>query len=523
MDDLKTLLTEMARQQGDKNYLFFRDSHFTYRGIDLLSNRFSRVFRELGVDKGDHVAVMLPNCPEWIACWFGLAKLGAVLVAFNTQWKAEGLEYALAQADVKYFLLAAEFQGEFKKAGKNPGLTGVIFDLAGGNVEIEGFHSLSRLLAAVSLEAVEGEPPKAGDPLIITYTSGTTGWPKAVVNPHRAYIAAAMDLRDYVELTPEDIIYTCLPLYHANPQAYCVLTALVTGSSVALAEKFSASRFWQDIRAYRATAFSYVGAVLPILLSQPEREEEKVSSAKKCFGGGAPQEVHEAATRRFGLQVCELYGMSETGTWNTINRPGKIKAGSVGQVRECFEVKVFDDQDNEVPPGRMGEIVVRPKKPFIMFSGYYKMPEETLRDYRNLWFHTGDLGKVDSEGYFYFCGRKKESIRRGGENITPYEIEKVLTDHPAVAEAAAVGVPDPILGEEIKAYVVLREGRSVSPPELIETCQERLPKFMIPRYLEFVSSLPKTASEKVQKVSLKSRGIGAAWDRLPPEDSDESR
>jgi crotonobetaine/carnitine-CoA ligase len=171
----------------------------------------------------------------------------------------------------------------------------------------------------------------------------------------------------------------------------------------------------------------------------------------------------------------------------------------------------------------MGEIDVRPKKPFIMFSGYYKMPEETLRDYRNLWFHTGDLGKVDSEGYFYFCGRKKESIRRGGENITPYEIEKVLTDHPAVAEAAAVGVPDPILGEEIKAYVVLREGRSVSPPELIETCQERLPKFMIPRYLEFVSSLPKTASEKVQKVSLKSRGIGAAWDRLPPEDSDESR
>jgi len=523
MDDLKTLLAEKVRLQGDQKFLFFHDRHLTYRELDSISDRFSRVFREVGVRKGDHVAVMLPNCPEWIACWFGLAKLGAVLVAFNTQWKADGLEYALRQADVKNILLAAEFQGEFKKAAANPGLTTVIFDLAGARVEIEGSHSLSRILAGLPSDAIEGEAPRGGDPLIITYTSGTTGWPKAVVNPHRAYIAAAEDLRDYVELKPEDIIYTCLPLYHANPQAYCVLTALVTGGSIALAERFSASRFWQDIRAYRATAFSYVGAVLPILLSQPEREEEKGSSAKKCFGGGAPKEVHEEATRRFGLQVCELYGMSETGTWNTINRPGKIKSGSVGQVRECFELKIFDDQDNEVPSGRVGEIVVRPKRPFIMFSGYYKMPEETLQDFRNLWFHTGDLGRVDSDGYFYFCGRKKESIRRGGENITPYEIEKVFMDHPAVAEAAAVGVPDPILGEEIKVYVVLREGRSVKPPELIETCQERLPKFMIPRYLEFVSALPKTASEKIQKVSLKSQGIGSAWDRLEQAGSIKSR
>ncbi|HWU39980.1 MAG TPA: hypothetical protein VN203_20205, partial [Candidatus Acidoferrum sp.] len=178
--------------------------------------------------------------------------------------------------------------------------------------------------------------------------------------------------------------------------------------------------------------------------------------------------------------------------------------------------------DEEVPPGTVGEIVVRPKKPFIMFNGYYRMPEETLKDFRNLWFHTGDLGKVDGEGYFYFCGRKKESIRRGGEEITPYEIEKVLMDHPAVAEAAAVGVPDPILGEEIKVYVVLRGGERAEPRELIATCREKLPTFMIPRYLEFVSALPKTASEKVQKGSLKSRGIGSAWDRLEEKGSAKS-
>jgi crotonobetaine/carnitine-CoA ligase len=519
MDDLKTLLAERAGRLGDRAYLYFRERILTYGRVSLLSNRFANAFHSLGVGKGDHVAVMLSNCPEWIACWFGLAKLGAVLVALNTQWKAEGLEYALRQSDAECCLLAPEFQEEFRRFGEYPDLTKVIFDLSGGASEIEGALPLSSILSRASADEPEGDPPRGSDPLIITFTSGTTGRPKAVVNPHRAYIAAAEDLRDYVGIDSRDIIYSSLPLYHANPQAYCVLTALAGEGSIALAERFSASRFWQDIRAFRATAFSYVGAVLPILLSQPEREEEKDSPARKCFGGGAPKEVHEAASRRFGLQVCELYGMSETGTWNTINRPGEIRPGTVGKARESFELKIFDDQDNELPPGRVGEIVVRPRKPFIMFSGYYKMAEETLKDYRNLWFHTGDLGKVDSEGYFYFCGRKKESIRRGGENITPYEIEKVLSGHPAVGEAAAVGVPDPILEEEIKVYIVFREGESVEPGALIEWCEERLPKFMIPRYLEVVPHLPKTPSEKVQKVALKSLGIGSAWDRLSPSPS----
>ncbi|MCX5907161.1 MAG: AMP-binding protein [Deltaproteobacteria bacterium] len=514
MDDLKSVLMQKAKRIGEKIFIHFGNRTLTYRETNLLTNRLAHAFYTLGVRKGDLVAVMLPNCPEWIACWFALAKLGAVLVACNTQWKAEGLAYALKQADVKYFILAPEYQGESRKAETPGDVKKILFDLRGDSSPMGGTQALAGLVAAASSEEPSWEPPTGPDPLIITYTSGTTGWPKAVLNPHRAYIAAAEDLRDYVALTPEDIIYTFLPLYHANPQAYCVITALVTEASIALAEKFSASRFWPAIRFYKATAFSYVGAVLPILLNQPEREEEKGSPAKKCFGGGAPREIHEGASRRFGLQVCELYGMSETGTWNTINRPGEIKIGSVGKIRQDFELKVVDDQVNELPVGRVGEIVVRPRKPFIMFLGYYKMPEETLQCYGNLWFHTGDLGQVDGDGYFYFCGRKKESIRRGGENITPYEIEKVLTDHPAVVEAAAVGVPDPILGEEIKVYVVLKEGASVEPADLVARCGEKLPKFMVPRYVEFVSILPKTASEKIQKMALKSRGIGSSWDRL---------
>ncbi|HEX9157476.1 MAG TPA: AMP-binding protein, partial [Syntrophales bacterium] len=237
MDDLKTLLAAQGGEIGDKVFVYFRERAITYREMNLLANRYARTFQSLGVRKGDHVAVMLPNCPEWIACWFGLAKLGAVLVAFNTQWKAEGLEYALKQADIQCCLAGPEFQGELKKAGKPPGMVQVIFDRGGAPVEIDGARAFSAVSSGASREEPETEPPRGWDPLIITYTSGTTGLPKAVLNPHRAYLAAAEDLRDYVELGSQDIIYSPLPLYHANPQAYCVLTALVTGASLALAER----------------------------------------------------------------------------------------------------------------------------------------------------------------------------------------------------------------------------------------------------------------------------------------------
>jgi crotonobetaine/carnitine-CoA ligase len=206
--------------------------------------------------------------------------------------------------------------------------------------------------------------------------------------------------------------------------------------------------------------------------------------------------------------------MSETGSWNTINRPGRGKPGSVGMLREGFSLKIFDDKDNEVPTGHMGEIVVRPIKPHIMFDGYYKSPDETIKCSSNWWFHTGDLGKVDEEGYYYFMGRKKESIRRGGENIPPYDIEREINKHPAVLESAAFGIPDPIMEEEIKVAIVLRPGLTVLPEEIILWCEPRLPKFMVPRYVEFMEQLPKSASEKIQKLVLKKQGITlGTWDK----------
>lgn len=514
METLGILLERKAATNGTRPYLYFLDQMISYESINTGANRMANAFKKLGVLKGDHVGIMLPNAPEYLYCWFGLAKLGAVTVTLNTQLKGESLQHLIGASDSKLMVVAPDFLSQYEEIEpKIKGVKRILFDTSRkeGN-DTEGLNKLFRESPTTPPEDVP--PIEDIDPLIITFTSGTTGLPKLVINSHRAYISAAKDLFSCTEISSEDRIYSSLPLYHANPQVYCVLASLAADASIIVAPRFSVSRFWDDIRKYQATAFSYVGAVLPILLTQPEHPDDKDVPAKKCFGGGAPKEVYEPMGRRFGLQVLELYGMSETGTWNTINRPGKGRAGTVGQVREGFEVKIFDDQDNELPSGKIGEIVIRPMKPYIMFDGYYKQPEETVKCSANWWFHTGDFGKVDEHGYYYFCGRKKESIRRGGENIPPYDIEREINKHPAVAESAVFGINDPVMEEEIKLAIVLRPAQNITPEEMIAWCESRLPKFMVPRYFEFMEKLPKSASEKIQRTVLKERGLTPnTWDR----------
>jgi crotonobetaine/carnitine-CoA ligase len=513
METLGTLLENKAKGNKGKPYFYCEDQIITYESINNCANRMANAFQKMEISKGDHVAVMLQNCPEYLYCWFGLAKIGAVIVAMNTQLKGDTLKDLIEFSDCKLIVSDQDFLPQYQEiAHRIKGVEITVFDTSGEPFDA---HSLNKLFN----ESPASPPPNAKaisdiDPLIITFTSGTTGLPKLVQNSHRAYIESAKDFAAYTEISSEDRIYTALPLYHANPQIMCILLALVSGGSAVVARKFSASRFWDDVRKYQATAFTYVGAILPILLAQPEHPSEKDHPAKKCFGGGAPKDVYDATVRRFGVEVLEFYGMSEAGAWNTINRPGKGKSGTIGQLRQGFEVKIFDGEDNELPIGKIGEIVVRPNKPYIMFDGYYKAPEETCKSSSNLWWHTGDLGKIDEDGYYYFCGRKKESIRRGGEEITPYDIEREINKHPAVAESAAFGISDPIMGEEIGVAVVLKSSQSLSPQELIAWCEPKLPKSMVPRYIEFIEELPKSASAKVQKIALKKRGLTEnTWDR----------
>jgi crotonobetaine/carnitine-CoA ligase len=279
---------------------------------------------------------------------------------------------------------------------------------------------------------------------------------------------------------------------------YSVMSALTVGCSIALVKKFSASRFLQQVHHFNATGFTYVGTVLNILTK--ELVDPVQSSLRWCVGGGAPRLVWERLEKVLPVRVHELYGMTETGGLVTINSNRAYRFGSVGAARDDFDVAVLDSDDARLPPGAIGEIAVRPREPSVMTSGYFRKPDETLAAQRNLWFHTGDLGRFDSDGFLYFEGRKKELIRRGGEMISPVEIDLTALKFAHVSDCAAVGVPDEILEEEVKLVAVPRDGFDAQA--LLAFMRESLPRHMVPRYLELVDAIPKTPTQKVQRFRL---------------------
>jgi len=370
--------------------------------------------------------------------------------------------------------------------------------LEGTSIEVIGFDSEDSFRQQIANFApLEVRTPRAGDPLAILYTSGTTGLPKGVVIPVESYRAAGRSIVNAIGVTEHDRILTFLPLHHANPQMYSLMSCLTAGCSMALAPRFSASRFLEQVQRYSATGFTYVGTVLSILAK--EITQVAPSTLRFCVGGGAPRAVWQELAPRLDIQIHELYGMTETGGLVTINTRERHRFGSVGAVRDDFDVVVLDDEDNVLSKG-IGEIAVRPREAHIMTSGYFKKPEETVKASGNFWFHTGDLGRFDEDGFLYFEGRKKELIRRAGEMISPVTIELEALKYESVADCAAVGVPDPIMEEEIKLVVVARD--ELAPADLAAFLAQSLPKHMLPRYVEFMAQIPKTPTQKVQRFKL---------------------
>jgi crotonobetaine/carnitine-CoA ligase len=280
-----------------------------------------------------------------------------------------------------------------------------------------------------------------------------------------------------------------------------------------LLDRFSASRFWDEIRLYGATQFNYLGAVMPILAKQPERSDDLDNPARIALGAGCPQAVMDEVEKRFGIKCLEGFGMTEIGIPVHV-RVDDRRPGSCGKPMDIYELKLVNENDEEVPPGKTGEIVFRPRVPYVMMSEYYRMPEKTLEVYRNLWFHSGDLGRKDEDGYFYFVDRKKDALRRRGENISSFEVERAINSHPKVFESAAVAVKSELAEDEVKICVVLKGGEALTPEELIAYASERMPYFAVPRYVEFMNELPKTPTERIQKYLLKEVGVTVnTWDR----------
>jgi crotonobetaine/carnitine-CoA ligase len=508
------LVSERAKILGNKRFLRFHDQSFTYADMDRLSNRCANGFHKLGIVKNDKVSIMLANSPDFLHIWFGCAKVGAVEVPINTSYKGEFLRHIIDQSDSRILIIADEYldrisllQDDLKKLEKIVVL-GDKDSVGGLGIPAMSFEEFFN--ASEDPVDVQVYP---WDPHSIIYTSGTTGLSKGGLQPHKMYIRVAEILMPLRDARPDDIFYTFLPLYHFNAQDLTTITALVIGAEMVLSDKFSASKFWGEIKAYEATQFNYLGAVIPILEKQPEKLDDLDNPVKFAFGAGCPQAVMERFENRFGLKCLEGFGMTEIGIPIHV-APDDRRPGSCGKVRDIYEIKLVDDKDEEVPIGEPGEIVFRPKEPYTMMLGYYNMPDKTLECYQNLWFHTGDLAKRDEDGYFYFVDRKKDSLRRRGENISSFEVERAINSHPSILESAAVAVKSELAEDEVKICVVAKPGMTVTPEELTKFAADRMPYFAVPRYIEFIDALPKTPTERVQKYQLRQAGITAnTWDR----------
>jgi crotonobetaine/carnitine-CoA ligase len=459
------------------------------------------------------VPVLMPNGAQFATTWLALATLGAVSTLVNTAFRGPALVHALNVSGADTVIVDAGLVDNLTAvAGELEHVRRLIVagDVPGG---VSDWDTL--LLSEVETDdstPISGEH-SVRDPAMVLFTSGTTGPSKGCVLSHRYAVRQAQLMIDNLQLRGEDIFYCPFPMFHIDALVMTVTPAMVLGTTAAIAARFSASRFWDDIRRTRATVFDFMGATLTMLHKRPAREDDADNPARLAWGVPVPEFAAEFE-QRFGLQLVELYGSTDAGIpmyhpVDVVRRPG-----SCGKVLPQYDVRLVDDNGCEVAVGQVGEILVRPNEPSLMSDGYYGMPEATIASRRDLWFHTGDLARRDEGGYHYFVGRRTDSIRRRGENISAFEVEEVVKLHPAVLDAAAFGVPSELTEDDVMVAVVPRSGQEFDPAALVEFCASRMAAHMLPRYVDVVESLPRTPTEKVEKGVLRDRGVTpTTWQR----------
>jgi crotonobetaine/carnitine-CoA ligase len=507
---LPSILTSRAEATPDARFVTFEGSRLSYVEALDRARQAAGALAHVGIGQGDKVAVMLTNSVDFLDLWFGASLIGAVLVPVNTGLRGEGLSYIIEHSESE-ILIVDEDLVDFVDAALPPGKPPRQRFLRGAG-RADGYQSLGELLDGSYPQAAEPELDP-GDLASILYTSGTTGLPKGVMNCHNSYATAALEFtRRYVQVRDDDVLYTSLPLFHVNAQSLTTCGSLVSGRPMVLAPRFSASRFFDDLRAHDATVFNYIGAMLTMLFKQPGRPNDGDNPARLTVGGAAPAELWTDFETRFDLEILEIYGLTETATFCLGNPPDDIRVGRIGKPVSWSEVRIEAEDGSEAPDDESGEIVIRSKRPQTIFLGYYKNEEATEKAMSGGWFHSGDRGNRDSDGYFTFRDRLKDTIRRRGENISSYELERIVNQHPLVAESAAVGVPSELGEDDVMVVVVTKGDEELAPEELVEFCAERMAAFMVPRYVHFRDELPKTATQRVQKFELRDEGTEGAWD-----------
>ncbi len=506
------VIEAQAGRLGEKPFLLFEDRTVSFADLNRCVNRAANGLRNLGVESGVGVSIMMPNAPEWLFVYYATQKLGAYAVPVNVALKGEGLRHVVDHSDSSVLVCHPEYvETVLDVLPSLPKLKHVVIDTTEAGPDFEppaGWVRLSQVMDAPDTNP--GVEVQAGAISGLMYTSGTTGAPKGVVQRYRLAPMAGFAGNDAM-YQPDDILYTCLPLFHANALFLSTQRALVRGVTLALSRRFSASRFWDEVRRYQATTFNALGAMIPILMKQPERENDLDNRVRVVMSAACPASVWEPFENRFGVRLVEGYGAVDGGGFG-ISNPGTSPKGSIG--KPATPVRIVDDAGSDVPVGEAGELLFKVDDANARRVEYYKNSEASEAKIRDGWFYTGDLVYADSEGNIFFADRKTDSMRRRGENISSWEVEREINAHPAVLESGAFGVPSDLGEDDVMVVVVLREGQALTPEDLIAHCEKRMAKFMVPRYVEFRDELPKTGTHRVQKSELKRQGVTArTWDR----------
>jgi long-chain acyl-CoA synthetase len=505
IDVLGRLIERRADEGGAAPYLVFEDDGrvVTYRHLDELTAQVANLFASLGVGRGDVVSLLLPNVPEFVYSYFGAMRLGAAAGPVNTGLKGPEIAYILNDSEAKILVTEQKYLDEVDRV--RAGLKHLRHVIVVGTPAPEGTLDFYRELhrRPTARPAAEVRPDDLAE---IIYTSGTTGNPKGVMLTHRNMLADARYITDWFGFGAETRMNCVLPLFHVNAEVVTTITPLWFGGSVVLTQRFTPAQFWRTIERYRVNVVSVVPTLLSILMARKKGEGPGDVSSLRFFICGAaplPVEVQLGFEREFGVPIFEGYGLSETTCYSSFNPPhvARRKVGSIG-VAVGNEMCVLDDENRPVPDGEMGEICIRGEN---VMKGYFKMPEATARAFEGGWFHSGDLGVRDADGFYFIRDRKKDMIIRGGENIYPREIDEVLYKHPKIRDAATIGVPNPVYGEEVKSYVVVKEGHTLEASDVVKYCREHLADYKCPKSVAFVDEIPKGPSGKLLRRALREK------------------
>lgn len=512
MLNLAVALEERARRTPGKTAVILDSMRLTYAELNGAANKIAGGLTKLGVRPGDKVALMLPNTPHFVMCYYAILKAGATVVPLNVLFKHHEVEYHLEDSDAVALIAWEGFLGEaapgFRMVDTCRSL--IVAQAPGSTIALPDEAIALGLLLAENPPAFRTIQTMPDDTAVILYTSGTTGRPKGAELTHaNMFLNATISSDKLLNITAETIGLATLPLFHSFGQT-CVMNSIIyAGGTMTLLPRFEPQKALEVMARDRVTYFAGVPTMYFYLLNFPGADLYDLSSLKYCVSGGAamPVEVMHAFNRKYNVTILEGYGLSETSpvaSFNHLDR--EPKPGSIGIPIWGIEMRLVDDLGHEVPNGELGEIVIRGHN---VMKGYYKRPDATAAAIRDSWFHSGDIAYRDADGFYFIKDRVKDMIIRGGFNIYPREIEEVLYGHPAIAEAAVIGIPDQALGEEVRAVVALKPGQTVAEAELIDYCKERLAAFKYPRSVEFRDTLPKTATGKILKRELRITELAA--------------